>query len=211
MIKFLFLFITKTKLWDWFLSNPMAHLKLRLIDYPSFPMEKYHEICEILKEPGHYTCVGCDTRSFSYKVNNLASGAKWAHAAKIIPGAGAPKILHSIVTGVCVWDLLEYLKEVDNFAIIKTTPRDEQAEAEADRRLNWMLTSAIGMPYDKRFDLGDREAFYCSELIYAIYEGLVDDPNFDPSLIADLPFFTPDNAAECGEMVFCHLSKNHSK
>lgn len=202
MLKWVFQLLVQTKLWDWFLSHPMAHLKLRLIDYPSFPMSKYHEICEILnKDPeGFYVFVGSDSASFSMKVNHLASGAEWAHAGVVLPGANPPRILHSIVTGVCTWDLLDYLREVDNFALIRITPKDEQASKEVSGRLEWMLQHGIGTPYDNGFDLGNRKALYCSELVYFVFEGQVNDPNFNPELIAEMPFFTPDDTAQCGEV-----------
>lgn len=203
MIKWLFQLITKTKFWDWFLSSPMAHFKLRLWDYPSFPMEEYHKICEILKEPGHYAFVGSDTRSFSFLVNHMVTGAKWAHAGIIMCKPDTPpRLFHSIVTGVCTWDLLSYLREVDNFAIIKITFKDEASEAESIRRLNWYLANVMGLPYDNSFDLGDRKAFYCSELVYALCEGLVDHPHFEPDMISGMPFFAPDNVYEVGEVVF---------
>jgi hypothetical protein len=65
---------------------------------------------------------------------------------------------------------------------------------------------AVGLPYDNGFDLGDRKAFYCSELIYAWLEGLVDNPHFEPELIADMPFFMPDNVYEVGEVVYSRIS-----
>jgi hypothetical protein len=201
MLKWLFKFVVTTKFWDWFLSHPMAHFKMRLIDYPSFPMSKYHDIVKIMEErPGFYVFVGTDKASFSIKVNHLASGAEWAHAGIVLPGTNPPQILHSIVTGVCTWDLLDYLREVDNFALIKITPKDEVAAAEVTNRLEWMLQHAIGMPYDNGFDLGNRKAFYCSELVYTVFEGQVNDPNFNPELIAEMPFFTPDDTAQCGEI-----------
>jgi hypothetical protein len=207
MIRFLFKFITKTKFWDWFLSHPMAHLKLRLWDYPKFPMEKYHEIVKILDEkPGFYVFVGSDMSSFSMKVNNLASGAKWAHAGLILPRkAGEPvQILHSIVTGVCIWDLLDYLREVDNFALIRVDVPEENIIG-VESMIRYAEVYYIGIPYDNSFDLGDKKALYCSELVYNIFEGFVDKPCFDPELIAEMPFFTPDDTHECGEIALEHI------
>jgi uncharacterized protein YycO len=207
MIKYVFKFLTKTKLWDWFLSHPMAHLKLRLIDYPFFPMSKYHEIREFLnKDPeSFYVFVGTDTRSFSYKVNNLASGAKWAHAGIILAGE-KPRLLHSIVTGVCTWDLLDYLREVDNFAIIKINLNEEDAVT-AQQRIEDIQEHFLGLPYDNGFNLGDRKSMYCSELVYSVFEDLVDEPCFDPKYIAEMPFFTPDDVYSCGQLSWSIITK----
>jgi hypothetical protein len=209
MLKWLFKFVVRTKFWDWFLSRPMAHLKLRLWKYPQFPMEKYHEIVKILEErPGFYVFVGSDMSSFSMKVNHLASGARWAHAGLVLPfKKGEPvRILHSIVTGVCTWDLLDYLREVDNFALLKINLNEEDA-ATAEQRIEDVLEHFIGLPYDNGFDLGDRKSMYCSELVYSVFEDLVDDPCFDPKYIAEMPFFTPDDVYSCGQLSWSIITK----
>lgn len=202
MLKWIFQLLVQTKFWDWFLSHPMAHLKLRLIDYPSFPMSKYHEIVKILEEtPGFYVFVGADKSSFSMKVNHLASGSEWAHAGLVLPHQkGQPvQILHAIVTGVCTWDLLDYLREIDSFKLIRVNVEPEHIAA-AEAAVANAVAKYSGIPYDNDFDLGDKKALYCSELVYSVFEGFVDSPYFDPSMIADMPFFTPDDTARCGDV-----------
>jgi hypothetical protein len=216
MFKFLFNFVVSTKFWDWFLSHPMAHFKLRLLDYPKFPMSKYHEIVKILEEqPGFYVFVGSDMSSFSMKVNHLASGAEWAHAGLILPfKKGEPvRILHSIVTGVCTWDLLDYLREVDNFALIRVNVMPEH-EQDAKLAVEDAVVKYSGLPYDNDFNLGDKKSLYCSELVYSVFEGFVDSPCFDPSMIAEMPFFTPDDVSRCGDVTLlqkCVSFSKHSK
>jgi hypothetical protein len=89
----------------------------------------------------------------------------------------------------------------------KAERKAERKKMTLEQRIEDVLEHFIGLPYDNGFDLGDRKSMYCSELVYSVFEDLVDDPCFDPKYIAEMPFFTPDDVYSCGQLSWSIITK----
>jgi len=226
MIKSIFKWFTNTHVWLFIARHYIAHFTFRTFGYPKFPMSRYLEIKKILEEDNGkslFAFVSADKSSLAWKLTNLMTKAKWGHAGFVLLDENKePIIWHMKGSGITKWHLLDIVREVDDFAVIKMSI-PEAAIDEAKARLNKII-SAPTVKYDYQLELnpafinwllsgseslpeGEKNLkLYCSEFVYVVGYGLVDDPDFKERSSYGLKSFEPDNVFACGEVVFQHRS-----
>ena len=208
-----------TRFWRWFAMYVMAHLKFRVWGYPKLDITFYENILDILDTHPEsiFAFVGVDKYALSYKINRLVTGAKWSHAGIITHhNMKYPKILHMLGDGVHHDHLLTYLKEVDEFALIRL-PIDSRDIWEVQDRINNIIKYRDSIDYDypleienetinlvesEIFDPSKRYGIYCSELVFLVGRGIVKDLDFVEKWIYGKRVFEPDDVFNAGEVLF---------
>lgn len=115
-----------TSLW-----RTIVKMKPRIFCYPKFPLEEYFTIREIIrKNPQSVYCfVGVDNASLSTKIQRAVFGVYWAHSGFVFLGEdGELYIDHVRWYGILKWNLLKYLRECDEFALLRIPLREGEAE-----------------------------------------------------------------------------------
>jgi len=195
-----------TRLW-----KSIVRMKPRLWGYPKFPLERYFIIREIIRDsPNEVYCfVGVDNASISTKLQRKVFHVYWAHSGFVyLDEDDELSIRHVRWYGLLNWKLLKYLRECDEFALIRL-PLNEKEKLLFNKKLNKVNESKIVyalrdslhiLPQytDKDFWLkSDMFVLYCSEYQYFVGQGLMNsvwDYGRDR--------FAPDDVYKGGEVVW---------
>lgn len=201
-----FSWFSRTKLWLWFARNIVGHLNFRLFGYPNFPMSKYQKIIDAIKrseESGYflYAFVSCDSKSLAAYLIRWVSQGYYSHAG-IINYPVPDQIVHMRGDGVQQDLLLDLLKEIDNFAIVRYPISKENLD-KANLRIKDVIDSQI--PYDYQQEI-DSNKLYCSELVWTVGDDLVELSGFDPNTELGRQVFDPDRVYQLGQVIFEHRS-----
>jgi hypothetical protein len=196
-----------TKLWEWLVDKPLALLNFRLKGYTEFPIEKYYEIVDLInadkessKLPSLYCFVSADKCTLGSFLIRKFTGAVYSHAGIIIPGTYKEcTIKHMTSTGFHSDNMIELLKEVDLFSVIKYTFAAQQSY---DLCMAKLGTIELNKPeYDEELSLINNK-IYCSELVFTVLEKrIIINPQGEciqlrPRLSFGKEVFTPDHVFE---------------
>jgi len=206
IFNWIFKWFSRTKFWLWFSNTILSGTSYRIKGHPEFPMEKYEE--EILPAleasdlEGRYmyafTCA--DTKSLTKLLITLVSGSFFSHAGLIYPDHR--HLVHMLGKGITQNHILNELKEIDNFAIMRF-PLTDAEYVEYQRRVEKYIR--LKVPYDFQQELDDGVTkMYCSELVWKVGRGLVDNENFKPREELGRLIFEPDDVYKNGEIIFEH-------
>lgn len=207
--------LLSTKLW-----KSIVRLKLRLWDYPRFPIEKYFLLREIVKKnPDEIYCfVGVDNCSVSTWLQRRMFKYYWGHTGFVeIDEEGELSISHVRYIGLLKWKLLKYLKECDEFALLRLRlTHDEKIIVK--NKLNKVSKGKVR--YKLRDNLHllaqyndpnywyhyDKFEFYCSEYQYFICQDLM-----SKIWSSGKARFTPDDLYKGSEVVWEYRSRKRKK
>lgn len=185
---------------------------------------------------GLYTFTSADTDSLAWRATHMVSGADWGHAGFVRLEDGEPHIWHMKGTGRTRGHLLDLLRECDNFALVKMPLKGDNLKI-AKQRFQTLIEApeikynyTLAMPKiilgkDELFVQGTKGSFilmnedktfqkitqvlhlFCSEWVYVVGAGLVDDPDFVASWEFGRYMFDPDDVFNGGDPVFVHKSE----
>lgn len=200
-----------TKAWEEFFKT-LNKYNIRFKGYMLFPMSDYFKIMDKLTTNDHYIFLSTDTKSLSSIVikgivQNFSTDSKgyFSHAGVIFfKGDRDTTIMHMRDVGLIEQPLIDFLKRVDYFAVIKL-PIKKNSDDIVHTRIESLRKVAKYIEYDWEQHLdNDQNKIYCSEMIYNLYKELVDSPNFHPRKIMDRDVFDPDTLLQCGDLVYCN-------
>lgn len=181
---------------DYFLNTSLwknvIRLSPRLKGYPKFRLEHYFVIREILREDpdGFYCFVGCDNRSVAIILQRVFYRIWWGHSGFIELSEDGEVYISHVRQRLRYDNLLYYLKEADNFALLKL-PLTEEEKKLAKTKIKKLHESEV--TYKVRDNLNtlkqyssedywlhhDKFHFYCSEYQYFVCMGMMDNPAWD--------------------------------
>jgi hypothetical protein len=213
------------KFLNWFLKTPFwkaigkfcATHNLRFLGYPIFAIDDYFKIVDCLDSNKYYAFLSTDTKTISSILikGSVALTSKdiqyglFSHAGLIIPGTDrTTKVMHVNHSGFQYQSLLAHLKEIDYLAIIEL-PVIENCKACINERIATIKSHAEQIVYDWEcnLDTNDLVHIYCSEMLYFLFQDVINDPNFKPKLISGKLYFDPDILIKVGKLVYT----NHPK
>jgi len=168
-----------------------------------------------------YAFVSVDQESMSWKLNHLVSRCKWSHAGFVELGSdGELRISHMMGPGLCDWYLVDLLREVDHFALIKL-PVDNISKVRSRINAVKLAASESMVEYDFSLSLDkhtvealdalasqplikskDKLKLYCAEYVYVGTIGHVPEGRFNPSVVLDHEAVEPDDVYRCGDVVY---------
>lgn len=200
-----------TKLW-----KSIVRINLRLYGYPKLPLESYFEIRRIVKEnlDDIFCFVGVDNASVATWFQRKVLGYYWGHTGFVeVDDEGELSINHIRYYGLLRWKLLKYLRECDEFVLLKLPLNSEEKEIVRKRlakvnksRVRYKLRDNLNkLPQykdPKYWYHSDRFEFYCSEYQYFICQGLMNDV-WDRGKDR----FTPDDVFNGCEVVWEYRTK----
>jgi len=215
MLNKIFKYISKTRFWIWFAKTFISNFTFRIFGYPEFPMEKHKFIYGAIKNSLKFTklskdkdyifaFVSRDTKSLAYKIIGFFSD--WTHAG-IMNFPDIENICHMQKDGIKTTYLLDLLKTVDNFAVIRYEINKENLNI-AHKRIRNAFKNNIQYDYGQEINF---DKFYCSELIWYYGKELVLNKNFKLKEIKGRKVFTPDDVFESGEIIFLYTGKRKLK
>ena len=197
-LKSIFNVISRTSLWVWFSRRILSHWTLRVMGYPDSAISSYPTIARRLMQAEPldvYTFCTCDRKTPVALLIKAVTGGRFSHTGFIIDHA---TIFDSRSDGVRYRNLFTLIAQADDFAIIRYRFRD----TECQRIFQSRLVESIGKPYDFTQELGG-ESLYCSELVYTLLNGLVEE-NLEPRFIQGQRGFSPTDVYNSGHVAFDH-------
>lgn len=189
-----------TRFWKWMTKRIISRLSVRIFGNPLFPMDKWYEIEQIVKD-NHgklLVFVSHGTKLSSWMVRFVAS-AQWTHAGVILMKNGRVEIVHMESVGLLQQVLLTLLREVDDFAVVEI-PLTEEELLEAWGILRAYIQAKPG--YDFQFLLNNN-ALYCSELIFNMVKK---SGRFAAHREQGRLVFEPEDVYRMGKVLFEHRS-----
>lgn len=206
--KYCFLnWVDKTKAWELFFKK-MNIYNLRFKGYPAFVMSDYFRITDRSDPDGHYVFLSTDSKSLSSIAIKRAIKSKdfpvhFSHSGLIFPdGDRNTSIMHVTSAGLIEQPLLDFLKQVDYFCVIKLSI-DKKNDNTVTNRIKILRNRSDLIKYDweERLDNGEN-LLYCSEMVYEIFKGLVNSTHFKPRKVMGRYIFDPNQLLSCGEIVY---------
>ena len=199
MLNKIFKWFSRTRVWLWFARNVMAHFTFRIMGYPSFPVEKFFDLVDLMRKSKNkiYCFASTDHASLaSWLIRNATGGGQFSHAGLILPGTPrGTKVLHMMGAGVVEIHALSLLREIDYLAIVEVELTPEGYK-QAYRKIQYIQNHKSKFEYDYQQELQNGgHKLYCSEMIYAVLDGLVDDPDFKARNLLGRKVFPPDRLA----------------
>lgn len=202
-----------TKLWEDFFETLNLY-NVRFKGYPAFEMSDYFKIVDRSSYKNHYVFLSTDSKSLSSIVikGAVKSARKeegfFSHAGLVFfKGDRHTSILHVRDVGFVEQPLIDFLKTVDYFCVIKL-PTKPESDDNIQQRIDDLRKRAKQITYDWEQSLeNDMNKLYCSELIYNLLKDYVTDPDFKPRKILGRYVFDPDLLLNCGEIIY----NNHPK
>lgn len=205
-----------TKTW-----KSIVHMTPRLYGYPAFPLEDYFRIREIIRSnPDEIYCfVGVDNASVSTWVQRLTMSIYWAHSGFVLLDAsGEVVIKHVRWRGLLHWPLLKYLKECDEFALLKVPLTAGEKEIVSERLAKLHRSKIIykirdNIHLEKQYTDPDflkesnRFVLYCSEYQYYACMDLTQDKIWQRGRAR----FTPDDVYRGCDVVWEHRKKSENR
>lgn len=125
---------------DWLLNTRLwksvIRLTPRLTGYPKFRLENYFKIREILrKDPtGVYCFVGADNHSIAIIMQRLCYKFWWGHSGFVELGEDGEVYISHVRKKLRYDSLLYYLREADNFALLKLPLNDLEKEVVREKK-----------------------------------------------------------------------------
>lgn len=209
--------LLQSYLWEWFSINVSSGFDFRVWKYPKFDLEVYESMKKIVKDNPKkmYAIVGADTLSMTFFLNHVFTGCMYGHAGIArLDDDGNLRFIHVIGDGLSNWYLPNYLRETDRAALIEI-PMSEENALIAKRRLAQLeafphkIKYNFGMKWSDEFtkqldspEWGFKEIkIYCSQLVYIVCNGLVNDKDFKPQFEQGKLAFQPDDVFNGGNPV----------
>ena len=200
---------------EWILATrfwkSIVRMTPRLYGYPKFPLEQYFTLRKIVRSDPEaiYCFVGVDNASMSTKIQRWIFDVYWAHSGFVyLDDEDEVSIHHVRWYGLLRWKLLKYLRECDEFALIRLQLSEENKKivtAKIDKigksKILYKMRDNIHLEKqhtDKDFWLKtDRFVLYCSEYQYMVCKGLLNS-----IWGIGKARFVPDDIYEGGEVVW---------
>lgn len=204
--------LDKTKAWELFFKKLNIY-NIRFKGYPAFIMSDYFRIIDRSNPVDHYVFLSTDSKSLSSIAIKKAIRCKefpihFSHAGILFfDGDRNTSIMHVTAAGLIEQPLLDFLKQVDYFCVLRL-PVDKQEDITINNRIKRLRNRAGLIKYDweERLDNGEN-LLYCSELVYEVFKDLVNSPNFKPRMILGRNVFDPNLLLSCGEIVYCNYKE----
>ena len=177
---------------DWFLNTKawksVIRLTPRLKGYPKFPIDNYFKIRDIIrKNPDEIYCfVGCDNHSVATILQRLFYKFWWGHSGFVELGEDGEIYISHVRKRLIYTTLLSYLKEVDNFALLKL-PLEEEEKTLVKKKIKKLKESRCLYKVrdnlyrleqykdDNFWETNDVFYFYCSEYQYFVCLNMMTD------------------------------------
>ena len=206
MIQKTIAYFLNTKLW-----KSVIRLTPRLTGYPKFRLDNYLKIRKILREnPNEIFCfVGCDNHSVALILQRIFYHIHWGHSGFLELGEDGEVYISHVRRKLRYDNLLYYLKEVDNLAIIKLPLTEKEkllTREKIDKLKKANITYLVREPFPKTGQYASPDAweemedfyFYCSEYQYFVCIDMMNNPLFSSSRTR----FTMDDLYKSGTVVF---------
>jgi hypothetical protein len=212
---------TGTNSWVAFAKHWLGSFTFRVFGYPKFPLTEYFNIEKVynLDPNALYFCVCADTSSLEWQgIHLTTNGGTWGHCGVIHPGDNGLWVYHMKASGLNSWHLLDFLKECDNFALLKLPLTPEQLTI-AKARLDAILSVAPRLVYNYQIEMDQAivdmlakgqvytpeevpSKEYCSQLLYMVGAGIA--PGYTMNNVLGRPRFEPDGVYRAGQVVYEH-------
>lgn len=199
--------IDRTKAWELFFKKLNIY-NIRFKGYPAFVMSDYFSIIDKSNPGSHYVFLSTDSKSLSSMAIKKAIRCNefpvyFSHAGILFfDGDRNTSIMHVTAAGLIEQPLLDFLKQVDYFCVVRL-PVDRKDDNLIINRIKRIRNRADLIKYDweERLDNGEN-LLYCSELVYEIFRDLVNSPDFKPRKVFGRYVFDPNQLLTCGEIIF---------
>jgi hypothetical protein len=219
MINKIYDWLQHTAFWNFLLSRIFPFFHFRLWGYPKFPINEYFKIREMIRNDTSacfYAFVGTDRTFLSWKLRKLIEkSTKWSHAGiLLLNDQNELDNLDVTHIGKNCETALVYMREVDDFAIIKFPITDLP---KFKNRVKNYKEADVKVTYDNQLDLSKEltakidndepftASIYCSEEVYILGNGLTVN-ELKTRMQYGKEYFEPDDVFKAGEVVYSYFS-----
>lgn len=200
--------MNRTRAWEFFFKRLNIY-NVRFKGYPAFKMSDYFRIIDRSIPDENYVFLSTDSKSLgSIAVKKAIRNSKhpvyFSHAGLLFfNGDRNTSIMHVTSAGLIEQLLIDFLKQVDYFCVIRIPAKPEN-QTDINERIQHFRNIAHLIKYDWEEQLdNDPNLIYCSELVYDVYKDLVISPNLKPRKILGRYVFDPNILMDCGEIIYC--------
>lgn len=201
ILKSMFGFISRTKAWTWFAKTVLANMTFRLWGYHKSALGRLEEIERLIQNHldtrTQIAFVCCDRATLVSKLIKLITGDRFTHAGLVTTPRN---VAHFQAKGMILSNLASVVGTCDDFALVVFTMRSN-----SDELFRQKYQKAFDAKYDFTQVLGG-ENLYCSEFIYYLLAGVVEE-DFRTRLFQGQLGFAPDDVYYSGKVIFDHNPK----
>jgi hypothetical protein len=98
--------------------------------------------------------------------------------------------------------LLKLLREIDYLAVV-AIELDPDSYRRVQTKMQYVINHKDQFYYDYAQELDNQGMeWYCSEMIYALLQGYVEDPDFKARKILGRKVFAPDQVLKIGKVIY---------
>jgi hypothetical protein len=196
--------ILVTKEWDKIITT-LSKVNVR-VGYHGFKTSRYLQIREILDQDptAAYAFLSAEKNHPTFMIQKAILGSKYSHAGILMRGTTPDdvNVIHITGSGMNVEHVLDLIDKVDTFVLIKL-PISEKNLPKFRERVIDSISKKEEYKYDTAFRMeDDTQIVYCSEYVFNMGKGLVDDKDFKPHWETGIKVFAPDDLPDCGTVVF---------
>jgi len=198
VLRWIFTGLSRTSVWVWFSRRILSKWTLRIMGYPETALKRYADIVSIVMNRDKYDVLAfctCDRKTPVAMLIKMITGDRFSHAGIIV---NPTTVYDSRSGGVAFRNLLETVAQADDFAIVKFRLKGKEMAADYRRDIERYL----GRDYDFTQELGGK-SLYCSELIYMLLRGRVEE-EVQARFFHGQRGFSPGDVYNSGTVVFDH-------
>ncbi len=191
----------ESKVWESISKNVIGKIDIRLGD-PRIKPSDVSAAKEFLRDPSSiFAFATAELNRPGHMLQSLLFREKYTHAGLVIPEILDPyaaRAIHIDIDGFHVEPFIDVLAKCDRFCLVRL-PIPSDKLSEAHNRIRAVI--ARKPEYDTAFKLRDNSKLFCSEIIWEVGQGLIEDPDFKSKWVAGKETFLPDTVPLLGEIV----------
>jgi hypothetical protein len=198
----------ETKAWDKMARNVIAKIDVRFGE-PRIKPEEIYPIKRKLDPNCVYAFACAELDRPSYYIEHALFKSEFSHAGLVLPNIhqlilrpnefpDEPHAVHIDTVGLHTELFVNVLGVSDKYCLVKLPIKPEHIP-EFYRRVNALIMR--NPKYDTKFKLLNHDDEFCSEVVYDMCEGLIDDSDFKITWSNGKATFIPDVIPLLGEII----------
>lgn len=192
--------VLSSEAWEHF-TKTIGRIDVRIGD-PKIKPSDFEFVSEFLRDSGSiFAFASAELNKPGHILQNIFLREKYTHAGIVIPDILKPyaaTAIHIDTKGLHMEPFINVLSVCDRFCLVKL-PIPREKLSDAHERIRKIV--ARKPEYDTAFKLRDSSKLFCSEIIWEVGQGIVEDEDFKPKWVAGKETFLPDVIPELGECV----------
>lgn len=192
--------VFSSEAWEHF-TKFIGKIDIRIGD-PKVKPSDYNFVRDCLLDTGSiFAFASAELNKPGHILQNIFLQETYTHAGIVIPEILDPyaaRAIHIDTKGLHMEPFIDVISVCDRFCLVKL-PIPREKLSEAHDRIRAIV--ARRPEYDTAFKLRENSKLFCSEIIWEVGQGLIEDPDFKSKWVGGKETFLPDVIPDLGECV----------